>query len=222
MAASQQRQAISATFSFVDLSGYTAAAWAHGDDVAADLAIRLMDLARRYLGPSDDFVKSMGDAVMCRSDTPAHGLALVARVFTASAEEVHFPHVRAGVHHGPAVTHACDFFGTTVNVAARVAALARPGEMLTSRVIADEAISLGWCATLLGSRELRNVADPVEVWDVSPPELDSSSAVDPVCRMRVTPTTEATELRMGGITLRFCSTACRNRFESDPARWFPR
>ncbi|HZJ27962.1 MAG TPA: YHS domain-containing protein [Acidimicrobiia bacterium] len=53
------------TFVIVDLAGFSAATEAHGDETAADLATQLTGLATEALGPRDQLVKSLGDAVLC-------------------------------------------------------------------------------------------------------------------------------------------------------------
>jgi adenylate cyclase len=62
------------TFSFVDLAGFTAATSVHGDSIAADLALHFVELATSATGDGDRIVKSIGDAVMCVSDTPDQAL----------------------------------------------------------------------------------------------------------------------------------------------------
>ncbi len=111
------------TFLFADIAGYTALTEAHGDDEAAELArafCRAVSDAAAARG--GEVVKTIGDAVMVRHDLSAEAVALG----LAAAHEVMaghgFPAVRVGMHHGPAVERDGDWFGATVNLAARVAA----------------------------------------------------------------------------------------------------
>ena len=53
-----------------DLSGFSAAVEAHGDETAADLAATLSESASRSLGDGDRLVKSMGDAVLVACADP--------------------------------------------------------------------------------------------------------------------------------------------------------
>ncbi len=48
------------------------------------------------------------------------------------------PPAHVGIHAGPVVFQEGDYFGRTVNVAARIADYARPGEVLVSQEVADE------------------------------------------------------------------------------------
>jgi adenylate cyclase len=76
-------------------------------------------------------VKLLGDGVMFHVPEPAQGvrcgLELVDRV-----PRVGLPLARVGLHSGPVVFQDGDYFGRTVNVAARITDYAPPGEVLVS------------------------------------------------------------------------------------------
>jgi adenylate cyclase len=123
---------------FLDLTGYTKLTEERGDRAAADLAGRLVEIvhesAHRRGGRP---VKLLGDGVMFHFPEPAQGvwcgLELVDRV-----PRVGLPQARVGLHSGPVVFQDGDYFGRTVNVAARITDYARPGEVLVSdQVVAD-------------------------------------------------------------------------------------
>lgn len=150
-----------AAFLFVDIAGFTAYTEIHGDAAAADLAWRLRLGVEAQLGHDAHVVKTLGDAVMARiadpADAAAAGLRIVARALPNPGD----PQMRVGIHCGPAVECMGDFFGTAVNVAARVAALATPGEVLVTEAVATPARRLGLVLEDRGERALRNVAAPV-------------------------------------------------------------
>lgn len=203
---------VEATFSFVDLAGYTAASWVHGDDTAADLAITLFEIALASCQQDDEVVKSIGDAVMCRSTDPARALELVKRLWIRADAEPNFPQLRGAIHHGPAIMHRGDYFGTTVNIAARLAALADADEILATRTVAAAADTQGWSIEPGGERHLRNIGEPVDVVRLS---LDdrAMSPIDPMCHMRVDPTTALT-VELDGARVYFCSEPCRDAFHA--------
>lgn len=203
---------VEATFAFVDLAGYTAASWVHGDDTAADLAITLLEMALASCEEDDEVVKSIGDAVMCRSTDPAAGLELVRRLWIRADAEPHFPQLRGAIHHGPATMHRGDYFGTTVNIAARLAALAEADEILATRVVAGAVETESWTTDPVGERHLRNIGEPVDVVRLS---LDDrvTSPVDPMCHMRVDPTT-ALSVESEGLRVYFCSEPCLDAFHA--------
>ena len=83
-------------------------------------------------------IKSIGGEVLVVADTPASAaevaLALTAR---GSDPDDGFPEVRAGLAHGPVLSRLGDVFGSTVNVAARLTSLARPGTVLVDAGVHD-------------------------------------------------------------------------------------
>lgn len=154
-----------ATIGFIDLAGFTALTETHGDVEAADLVERFVGLAEDALGSGDRLVKSIGDAVMLLSADPAAGVALIAGIVDRCYESELFPSPRQGVHHGSVVLRRGDVFGTTVNIAARVADRARADQVLATAEVARAAAAAGFAVTSLGSAALRNISDPIEVFD---------------------------------------------------------
>ena len=115
------------TFMFADLCGFTEYSALHGDDRAAELATgfhaRVRTLAAEH---ACEIVKVIGDAVMVRTLHSAHAVELALRLRSLPG----FPPVRMGIDTGPARPMFGDWWGTTVNTAARVTATAGPGELL--------------------------------------------------------------------------------------------
>ena len=122
------------TFLFADLCDYTRWTWINGDEWSADVAVGFQELCKDLAAEeSCEFVKSSGDAVMLRAADGERALQLARRIHAASAERA-YPKVRIGIDTGPAVPRAGDWWGTTVNTAARVSKEAAPGEvMMTER-----------------------------------------------------------------------------------------
>jgi adenylate cyclase len=116
------------TFLFADLAGFTALTEAHGDEQAADLVeefSRAADgLLPRYGGEQ---IKTIGDALMLRVETPAGAVKLGLALTHDMLAECGYPAIRVGMHHGSAVHRGGDWFGATVNLAARVSGLAHGG-----------------------------------------------------------------------------------------------
>ena len=77
-------------------------------------------------------VKTIGDAVMLRCEDPALAVRLGLRLVSGLEAVPGFPPVRVGMHTGPAVSRDGDWYGATVNVAARLCAAAGGGEVLVS------------------------------------------------------------------------------------------
>jgi adenylate cyclase len=151
------------TFLFTDLVGFTALTAMRGDDSAADVALgfygRVRGLLERYCA---DEVKTMGDALMLRCDAPANAVELGLRIVRELEDEPGMPPVRVGMHTGPAVEREGDWYGTTVNVAARLCGAAGGGEVLVSDATRDAAGPMR--KVKLGDRRLhwlKNVTEPV-------------------------------------------------------------
>ena len=120
-----------ATFLFADIAGFTALTEAHGDDHAADLVANFCEAVRCVLPEYDArAVKSIGDAVLIRVPEPAAAIRLGTRIAHELMSAHGSPAVRVGMHHGPAVERDGDYFGSTVNLAARVSGVAAGGEVL--------------------------------------------------------------------------------------------
>ncbi len=117
---------------FLDLTGYTALAEERGDKAAAELAADLATVvheASRTHGCRP--VKWLGDGVMfyfSESESAIRsGLALMEQ-----AEKAISVPARIGINAGPVIVQEGDYYGRTVNVAARIADYAGPHEVLVS------------------------------------------------------------------------------------------
>jgi adenylate cyclase len=156
----------SPTFLFADLAGYTALTEARGDQAAAELARefrRAMCALARDHGARQ--VKSMGDGVMIWAPDPADAVALAALAVEEVGSRKDLLPVRVGVHTGPAVTQGCDWYGSSVNVAARLAGEAGPNEALVSE--ATRAAARGRLERNLrapSALSLRGLERPVSTW----------------------------------------------------------
>jgi adenylate cyclase len=134
-----ERQHRPPAVSFLDLSGYTRLTEERGDEAAADLASRLRVLVRQSSREhGGESVKWLGDGVMSYFPDPGNGV-LAALDMVERATNDALPPARVGIHAGPVVFQEGDYFGRTVNVAARIADYARAGEVLVSQEVVDAA-----------------------------------------------------------------------------------
>jgi len=123
---------------FLDLTGYTKLTEERGDRAAAELAGRLVEMVHEFAHRRGGrAVKLLGDGVMFHFPEPGQavrcGLELIDRI-----PRVGLPQARVGLHSGPVVLQDGDYFGGTVNIAARITDYARPGKVLVSdQVVAD-------------------------------------------------------------------------------------
>src|SRR4051794_15529562 len=119
------------TFLFADLAGFTALTEAHGDHEAAELAAEFCELVRELLLEyRADEIKTIGDAVMLRCDQPRDAIGLGLRIVDEVGARQRFPIVRVGMHTGPAIDRGGDWFGSAVNLAARISGAVGGDEVL--------------------------------------------------------------------------------------------
>jgi class 3 adenylate cyclase len=208
---------------FADIAGFTALTEAHGDEEAASLAADFCAAVQAQLPDCDGtHVKSIGDALMLRIPDPEQAVLLGLRIVGDLMRDHGAPAVRVGLHHGSAVQRDGDYFGATVNLAARVSAHAVGGEVLLTAHTAALAPTIdGVLYESRGRQELRNVRDPVEliaavrIGEATPTHL----AIDPVCHMAVDPERAAGRLVYNNTTYFFCTLACAGDFAHRPERF---
>jgi adenylate cyclase len=196
-----------ATFLFADIAGFTALTEAHGDEHAVQLVEKFANAVQAELPRVDgEYVKTVGDALMLRVPDPADAVRLGLWITRDAMSGHEAPSVRVGGNHGSAIERNGDYFGTTINVAARVSALAPDleGVIYESR----------------GRQVLRNVAEPLEIFAVV--RLDETAdhlAIDPVCQMVVDPDRAIGRLQLDEKAYYFCSLNCAAAFAQHPERY---
>jgi adenylate cyclase len=117
---------------FLDLTGYTALTDERGDQAAAELAARLASVvqesARMHGGRP---VKWLGDGVMFHFADPGNAILSGLDLVEQTESTISMP-ARIGINAGAVVAQEGDYFGGTVNIAARIADYAQPHEVLVS------------------------------------------------------------------------------------------
>ncbi len=203
---------------FADLAGFTARTEAHGDQGSVDLVEHFDRVIRATLSPHAKLVKIVGDAAMIVAEVD-DAPSLAVKLMAASEELPGRPALRIGIHAGDVVERHGDYWGHVVNVAARVASLAGPGEILLTEVVRDriEATVPELAAQLdsAGDRRLRNVSRPMALFSLISEE--SELYTDPICRMRIKKSESVGQLVLDSQTHHFCSTECLASF-LDPTR----
>jgi class 3 adenylate cyclase len=149
---------ILATVMFTDLVASTARAAQLGDHRWRDLLESLQQAIRaelvRFRGTE---VKTIGDGFVATFDGPVRavrcGHAIVDRVRSLGMD------VRVGLHTGELEVMGEDVGGIAVHIAARVGALAAPGEVLVSETVKGIVAGSGLMFTDRGDHELKGVPD---------------------------------------------------------------
>jgi adenylate cyclase len=142
---------------FLDVTGYTRLTEERGDAAAADLAARLATLVRRSAQEHDGTpVKWLGDGVMFYFREPGDAVSAALQMVEL-VDRQGLPPAHVGIHAGPVIFQDGDYFGRTVNLAARIAEYARPGEVLVSQEVVDAADGGPTRFTEIGPVELKGV-----------------------------------------------------------------
>jgi len=150
---------------FADLVGFTALSSTLDDDELADVVDRFTELAYdRVATAGGRVVKTVGDEVMFVVDELAAGAELALGLAEAYAGDTDLPDVRVGLAWGPALSRDGDYFGPTVNLAARIVAIARPRSVVVSAEVREalaDRPGLAWRA--LRPRRLKGIGR-VALW----------------------------------------------------------
>jgi class 3 adenylate cyclase/tRNA A-37 threonylcarbamoyl transferase component Bud32 len=158
-------------FLFSDLRGYTAYVESHGDAAASallDVYRRMMrDTIARHGGAE---IKTEGDSFYVvfpsASSAVICGLSVVAAAAAHSQADPEHPiRVGIGVNAGEAVAAAEGYVGSAVNIAARVCAQAKAGEVLVTETVRGLTRTSGRLTfTPVGRRTLKGIAEPMPLF----------------------------------------------------------
>jgi adenylate cyclase len=148
---------------FLDISGYTRLTQERGDDAAADLSATLARLVQRSsVQHGGRPIKWLGDGVMFYFPDPGRGVRAALEMVDGLAA-AGLPPVHVGLHAGPVLFQEGDYFGQTVNLTARIADFARPGEVLVSQSVADASQEKVIAFADIGPVELKGVSGTVHL-----------------------------------------------------------
>jgi adenylate cyclase len=148
---------------FLDITGYTRLTQEMGDEAAAELAATVARLVQRNsVQHGGKPIKWLGDGVMFYFDHPGPGVRAALQMADA-IPAAGLPPVHVGMSCGPVLFQEGDYFGQTVNLSARIADYARPGEVLVTRSVveASEEPDIGFRE--IGPVDLKGVAGSTEL-----------------------------------------------------------
>jgi len=154
---------------FLDLTGYTSVAEKHGDQAAAELATGLAGIVNQAAQAHDgQAVKWLGDGVMFHFTDPARAILGAIDLVEQTEQAIRVP-ARMGVHAGTVIAQEGDYFGRTVNIAARIADYAQPHDVLVSEETRQVALSDGVEFELIGDVRLKGLSRSVRLHRVLRP-----------------------------------------------------
>lgn len=166
-----------------------------GDAAARELTHafcgRVSALLPRFEGR---LVKTLGDGVMCAFPDPEKAVIAMSTLhaeISTSPPEGHPVQLHTGINFGPVIVEGQDFYGTIVNVAAYLAAMARAEQILTTQAVVDRlSPSASASAHAIYSTKLkgdeRDSTIYEIVWQTDPSEITSRN----LGRLRTVPSDE--------------------------------
>ena len=146
------------------MAGSTSLKTQHGDQAVGELIARhrthVGHLAARCGGRVVDWA---GDGCFLTFETPSSAVSFGLGLQQVHAAESDLPAVRVGIHMGEVEILGDDVAGVGVHLAARISALAQPGEVLVSRTVRD--LLLGSAGTFVdrGIHDLKGVPGTWEI-----------------------------------------------------------
>ena len=203
----------SATVAFIDLAGFSAISDVYGDASAIAILEIFEGMVREALSAYEPPIKWIGDEAMLSFAEPESAIQALGTLLQACRKEPRLPLTRAGMNHGPVVRRGGDLFGSTVNIAARITALAGPGQLLATQAIADTAAARGILVHDLGKTALRSVAEEIPPYEIELAPSPDPAWIDPVCKMHAP---YASYRRAAPEGPWFCSPRCEEAYRKSP------
>ena len=147
---------------FIDIKGFTSYVDTAGDR-AGIAAIEQFDrIVLEEQGESGHVVKALGDGFMVAYPNARDAVAGAHRMIARMQRE-HGPALHGSVHEGLALLRSGDYFGRTVNLAARLLGLSGTNELLATGVVAESTgDQFEWEAR--GTTQIRGFRDPIEIY----------------------------------------------------------
>ncbi|HEX2070700.1 MAG TPA: MerR family transcriptional regulator [Thermoleophilaceae bacterium] len=142
---------------FCDLAGYTRFTEEEGDEQALSFVERFVDSVTETLPDDARVVKTIGDEVMIVGQDIQ---ALTEWAVRFQAEFTARPEPRIGIHYGAALYRDGDYFGREVNLASRVVARARGGEVLATDAVVEHVTSGRLAFEGIGQVKLKGFDEP--------------------------------------------------------------
>jgi adenylate cyclase len=145
---------------FADLAGYTRLTEEEGELTAVDAVERFVEAVETTLPDEARVIKTIGDEVMVVGSDPA---ALTDWAVGFQRLQSDRPLPRIAIHYGDALYRDGDYYGRDVNIASRVSARSRGGEVLVTRPVANLAGPHLECERI-GEIRLKGFSEPTEIF----------------------------------------------------------
>lgn len=168
-------------FLFTDIEGSTRLWGDHPESMPAALELHDAALATAVADAAGDLFKHTGDGIVAHFDNATAAIRGAIGI-QRELQRVRWPEtgplrVRSGIHVGEAIQRDDDWFGTSLNTAARLMGAGHGGQILVSGTAwALAPASDGWEGIDLGIHRLRDLAEPMQVWQITAELLERDFA----------------------------------------------
>jgi adenylate cyclase len=195
-----------------DLSGYTALTETHGASAAADIIDRYIEIVKDCLAGDSHFHERTGDEVMIVSSSADHLLDTANNLIQYTSDENNFLQVHGGLHYGKILNRNNNYFGTTINLTARIAKKANPGSFWCSQEYINSILHKT-PFTFLSKRKqgFKNISEEHEMYELISVER-TRIYIDPVCKMQINHKEKATP-HPDKSNIFFCHQTCLDIYQ---------
>ena len=164
--------AVEVSILFCDLKDFTAFADREGDGAAVRIIDQFAGVVTREHGPEARLTKWLGDGFMLVYPSPRLAVAAGVRIIDGMRASDR-PGVHASVHHGHAIPREGDYFGSVINLTARLLGAAGRDELVATRPVVDRCQDVAWEPG--GTHRLRGVEAPVDVFKLQADALEPAA-----------------------------------------------
>jgi adenylate cyclase len=152
---------------FADLSGYTRLTEEAGDEEAARVSLTLAQLVNEVAANHrGDVVKMLGDGVHFHFRDPADAVRASLEIVDVVGPQG-LPPAHVGVNAGPMIFDEGDYFGRTVNIAARIASEASANRVFAGEDLVRVVDFEGFEVREVGQFDLKGIAQPVTLYEAT-------------------------------------------------------
>lgn len=201
-----------------DLSGYTAMTEVHGSRHAAHIIRKYLQLVDNAIGGNARLLERVGDQVVIVSDNPDDLATTALNLLEYSRAIDHFLPIHAGLHFGKILEQEGSFFGTAMNLTARITNKAQDGKILCSSDFVNALANVNrYKIYTSGIFRFKNLSFPVELFELVPKDLFDRLDIDPICNMQVNTKENPIKFFDKDQVYHFCSKECLITYQTKEA-----
>jgi adenylate cyclase len=189
----------------------------HGADSAADLVEKFMEIVHGCLVGDCRLHSRTGDEVVIVSYSADELLTSAIQLVQKTSGEDNFLQLHGGLHYGKILNRGGNYFGTTINLASRIASRASSGTLWCSRDYLDALENKSALSFHpKGKYAFKNLSEEFEISELVISELPSCH-IDPVCKMRINEPEKAIR-HPEEANIFFCSDHCYSVYRKNAAQ----